>query len=63
MAFNELRQKGQKILDTFRQSGMQIAIAAHYSGVDFVGCELDKGYFEAAKARFDMATRQLALSI
>ena len=39
------------------------AIAAHYFGVDFVGCELDKDYFEAAKARFDMATRQLAMSI
>ena len=39
------------------------AIAAHYFGVDFVGCELDKDYFEAAKARFDMATRQLAMSV
>jgi hypothetical protein len=39
------------------------AVAAHYFGVDFVGCELDKDYFEAAKARFDMATKQLAMSI
>ena len=55
-------KKGQRILDTHLGSGSS-AIAAHYFGVDFVGCELDKDYFEAAKARFDMATRQLALSI
>ena len=55
-------KKGQKILDTHLGSGSS-AIAAHYFGVDFVGCELDKDYFEAAKARFDMATRQLALSV
>ena len=55
-------KKGQKILDTHLGSGSS-AIAAHYFGVDFVGCELDKDYFEAAKARFDMATKQLAMSI
>ena len=55
-------KKGNKILDTHLGSGSS-AIAAHYFGVDFVGCELDKDYFEAAKARFDMATRQLALSV
>jgi site-specific DNA-methyltransferase (adenine-specific) len=55
-------KKGQKVLDTHLGSGSS-AIAAHYFGVDFVGCELDKDYFEAAKARFDMATKQLAMSI
>ena len=55
-------KKGQKILDTHLGSGSS-AIVAHYFGVDFVGCELDKDYFEAAKARFDMATKQLAMSI
>ena len=55
-------KKGQRILDTHLGSGSS-AIAAHYFGVDFVGCELDKDYFDAAKARFDMATRQLAMSI
>ena len=55
-------KKGQRILDTHLGSGSS-AIAAHYFGVDFVGCELDKEYFEAAKARFDMATKQLAMSI
>lgn len=37
------------------------AIAAHYGGFDFVGCELDKDYFEAAKQRFDDQTRQKAM--
>ena len=55
-------KKGQRILDTHLGSGSS-AIDAHYFGVDFVGCELDKDYFEAAKARFDMATKQLAMSI
>ena len=55
-------KKGQKVLDTHLGSGSS-AIAAHYFGVDFVGTELDKDYFEAAKARFDMATKQLAMSI
>ncbi len=55
-------KKGQRILDTHLGSGSS-AIAAHYFGVDFVGCELDKDYFDAAKARFDMATKQLAMSI
>ena len=55
-------KKGQKVFDSHLGSGSS-AIAAHYFGVDFVGCELDKDYFEAAKARFDMATRQLAMSI
>ena len=55
-------KKVQRILDTHLGSGSS-AIAAHYFGVDFVGCELDKDYFDAAKARFDMATKQLAMSI
>lgn len=55
-------KKGQKVFDSHLGSGSS-AIAAHYFGVDFVGCELDKDYFEAAKARFDMATKQLAMSI
>ncbi|MCE5294580.1 MAG: hypothetical protein LLF94_08215 [Chlamydiales bacterium] len=48
---------GQRILDTHLGSGSS-AIAAHYFGVDFVGCELDEDYFKAAKARFERQTRQ-----
>ena len=55
-------KKGQKVFDSHLGSASS-AIAAHYFGVDFVGCELDKDYFEAAKARFDMATKQLAIDL
>lgn len=46
------------ILDTHLGSGSS-AIAAHYFGCDFVGCEIDKDYFEAAQKRFDKETRQI----
>ena len=51
---------GDKILDTHLGSGSS-AIAAHYSGFDFVGVELDKDYYKAACKRFDERTRQEAL--
>ena len=53
-------EPGQKILDTHLGSGSS-AIAAHYYGVDFVGCELDEDYYKAAVARFNDATRQEAM--
>jgi len=53
---------GQRILDTHLGSGSS-AIAAHYFGCDFVGCELDPDYYAAACSRFDMATRQQAMEI
>ena len=51
---------GQRILDTHLGSGSS-AIAAHYFGCDFVGCEIDIDYFNAAKERFDRETRQVAM--
>jgi site-specific DNA-methyltransferase (adenine-specific) len=51
---------GQKILDTHLGSGSS-AIAAHYFGVDFVGTELDKDYYDAACKRFELATAQTTL--
>jgi len=51
---------GQKILDTHLGSGSS-AIAAHYFGCDFVGCELDKDYYDAAINRFNLATAQTTL--
>ena len=53
---------GQRILDTHLGSGSS-AIAAHYFGVDFVGCELDTDYYNAAKKRFEQATAQLAIGL
>lgn len=49
---------GDRILDTHLGSGSS-AIAAHYSGFDFVGTELDKDYYNAAAARFNAETKQL----
>jgi len=51
---------GDRILDTHLGSGSS-AIAAHYGGFDFVGCELDTDYFNAASERFKMATAQVSL--
>lgn len=48
---------GQRILDTHLGSGSS-AIAAKNFGVDFVGCELDKDYYDAALARFNQASSQ-----
>ena len=53
-------KEGDRILDTHLGSGSS-AIAAHYGGFDFVGCELDKDYFETAKKRFDEETKQKEL--
>jgi site-specific DNA-methyltransferase (adenine-specific) len=49
-----------RILDTHLGSGSS-AIAAYYSGFDFVGCELDKDYYDAACKRFKEQTKQLTL--
>jgi len=53
-------KQGDRILDTHLGSGSS-AIAAHYGGFDFVGCELDTDYFNAASKRFEQATAQLAM--
>lgn len=51
---------GQRILDTHLGSGSS-AIASHYFGCHFVGCELDREYFDLAKERFYRETAQRAL--
>ena len=51
---------GDRILDTHLGSGSS-AIAAHYAGFDFVGCELDEDYYNAAVERFHAETAQQAL--
>ena len=53
-------EKGQRILDTHLGSGSS-AIAAHYFGCDFVGCEIDPDYYQAAKVRLENETRQQAM--
>ena len=53
-------KEGDKILDTHLGSGSS-AIASHYGGFDFVGCELDEDYFQAAASRFVQETSQISL--
>jgi len=48
---NNYAKPGDKILDTHLGSGSS-AIAAHKLGFDFVGCEIDKDYYEAAVKRY-----------
>jgi len=49
-----------KIIDTHLGSGSS-AIAAYDFGCDFVGCEIDKDYYEAAVKRFETYKSQLKL--
>ena len=53
-------ESGKSVIDTHLGSGSS-AIAAHYFGCDFVGCEIDEDYFNAAKQRFDNETKQAAM--
>lgn len=53
-------KEGDKILDTHLGSGSS-AIAAHQMGFDFVGCEIDVDYYNAACKRFKQKTAQLSL--
>ena len=50
----------QKIIDTHLGSGSS-AIASHYFGCDFVGCEIDKDYYDKAIERFNLETKQQQL--
>jgi len=56
----EYANKGDKILDTHLGSG-SIAIACHYYGVDLVGVEIDEEYYDKAKERIDLLTKQESL--
>jgi site-specific DNA-methyltransferase (adenine-specific) len=53
-------QEGDRILDTHLGSGSS-AIAAHAMNFDFVGCEIDKDYYDAACKRFKEQTAQQSL--
>ena len=53
-------KEGDKILDTHLGSASS-AIAAKKMGFDFVGCELDKEYFDKSQERIDNYFRQDSL--
>lgn len=56
--FSRYAKPGDKILDTHLGSGSS-RIAAYDAGLDFVGCEIDKDYFDAQEKRFEEHTAQM----
>lgn len=58
--YSHYAKQGDKILDTHLGSGSS-RIAAYELGFDFVGCEIDKEYFEKQEERFNAFTSQLSL--
>ena len=58
--FGRYAKEGDKIFDTHLGSGSS-RIAAYNAGLDFVGCEIDKDYFDAQEKRFAEHTRQISL--
>lgn len=55
--YNLYAEPGMKILDTHLGSGSS-RIAAYDAGLDFVGCEIDKTYFDLQEERFERHTAQ-----
>ena len=58
--FQHYAKAGDKILDTHLGSGSS-RIAAYEAGLDFVGCEIDKEYFDKQEERFQAFTDQLRI--
>ena len=58
--FANYASEGDLILDTHLGSGSS-RIAAHKAGLDFVGCEIDKDYFDAQEKRFKDFVSQLTI--
>ena len=59
--YEKYAKEGQKIIDTHLGSGTN-AIAAHYSKMgEFVGCELDKHYYDLCVDYVTKGTRQMEL--
>lgn len=58
--FQNYAKPGDKILDTHLGSGSS-RIAAHEQGLDFVGFEIDKQYFDLQEERFEAHTAQMSL--
>ena len=58
--FQNYTQEGWKILDTHLGSGSS-RIAALEAGLDFIGFEIDKTYFEKQEARFEHYASQCSL--
>lgn len=57
----EIAPQGATVLDPFMGSG-STGVACINTGRDFIGIELDAGYFETAKGRIDKAIEEKALT-
>lgn len=60
--FQHYAKPGDKILDTHLGSGSS-RIAAYDAGIDFVGYEIDKSYFDKQEERFAAHTAQCSLFV
>lgn len=60
--FQHYAKPGDKILDTHLGSGSS-RIAAYDAGLDFVGYEIDKDYFDKQEERFAAHTAQCSLFV
>lgn len=60
--FSKYAKPGDKILDTHLGSGSS-RIAAYDAGLDFVGCEIEKTYFDLQENRFQQHTAQQSLFV
>lgn len=58
--YSSYAKEGDKILDTHMGSGSS-RIAAYNMGFDYVGCEINKDYFEKEEERFKEHSAQLNL--
>ena len=54
---SEATKPGQTVVDLFMGSGTT-GVSCVNTGRDFIGMELDPGYFETAKRRIEKAQRQ-----
>ena len=60
--YQNFAKPGDKILDTHLGSGSS-RIAAYDANLDFVGCEINKVYFEKEEQRFSEHTAQMSLFV
>lgn len=58
--FEKYAEKGMKILDTHVGSASSL-IAAHDAGLQYVGFELDKYYYDISKKRLEEHTAQMSI--
>lgn len=58
--YKRYAKPGDKILDTHMGSGSS-RIAAYHMGFDYVGCEIDKVYFDLQEKRFERVQNDNAL--